>query len=94
MQAVNLVFLIAFLARATTVFAQNSITPQVITGAESGICPSLEDRDTVRQDLQSVVLSVLQQSNTNVSTFRCGPGQWYRVAYLNMSDPTQQCPSA
>ena len=24
----------------------------------------------------------------------CGPGQWYRIAYLNMSDPTQQCPSA
>ena len=24
----------------------------------------------------------------------CGPGEWHRVAYLNMSDPTQQCPSA
>lgn len=24
----------------------------------------------------------------------CGTGLWYRVAYLNMSDPSQQCPSA
>ena len=24
----------------------------------------------------------------------CGPGEWRQVAYLNMSDPTQQCPSA
>ena len=23
----------------------------------------------------------------------CGPGLWYRVAFLNMSDPSQQCPS-
>ena len=24
----------------------------------------------------------------------CGVGLWYRVAFLNMSDPSQQCPSA
>ena len=24
----------------------------------------------------------------------CGPGRWYRVAGLNMSDPSEQCPSA
>ena len=24
----------------------------------------------------------------------CGPGPWYRVAYLNMSNPVEQCPSA
>ena len=25
---------------------------------------------------------------------QCGAGLWYRVAFLNMSDPSQQCPSA
>ena len=25
---------------------------------------------------------------------QCGDGLWYRVAHLNMSDPSQQCPSA
>ena len=24
----------------------------------------------------------------------CGPGLWYRVAYLNMTDPSQKCPPA
>ena len=24
----------------------------------------------------------------------CGPGLWWRVAYLDMTDPSQQCPSA
>ena len=24
----------------------------------------------------------------------CGAGQWYQIAFLNMSDPSQQCPPA
>ena len=24
----------------------------------------------------------------------CGDGIWYRIAYLNTTDPSQQCPSA
>ena len=38
-----------------------------------------------------------QQFIFYVSVIRqCGNGQWYHVAYLNMSlsDPSQQCPSA
>ena len=35
--------------------------------------------------LQSQLASLQIQSN-------CGPGQWHRVAYFNMSDPNQQCP--
>ena len=31
----------------------------------------------------------------NVSILpQCGKGLWYRIAYLNMTDPSQQCPSA
>ena len=41
-------------------------------------------------DIQSIQTQIL-----NFQTqFYCGPGQWDRVAHLNMSDPTQQCPSA
>ena len=30
----------------------------------------------------------------NLTVFpECGDGLWYRVAYLNMTDPSQQCPS-
>ena len=29
---------------------------------------------------------------TIVSKEECGPGKWKRIAYLNMSDPAQQCP--
>ena len=97
MLAVKLVILIAFFAKTdvVTVVAQNSMLLQVIPGTEPGICASQEDRDVARQNLQSATSSAIQQFENNVAlSARCGPGQWYRVAYLNMSDPTQQCPSS
>ena len=98
MVGVKIVILIAFLAKmhVATVFAQSSVGPQVIPGTESGTCPSQEDRAASRRNLESATLSILQQrfGNDNAMSARCGPGQWYRVAYLNMSDPTQQCPQS
>ena len=91
MLAVKLVISIAFFV--VTVFAQDSVGPEVIPGTE--ICPSQEDRDAARQNLHSAASNAVQQFiNDNTVIARCGPGQWYRVAYLNMSDPTQQCPSS
>ena len=90
MLVVKLVILIVKI-EVVTVFAQNSVGLQVIPGTE--ICPSQEDRDAARQNLHSAASSAIHQFvNDNTVIVRCGPGQWYRVAYLNMSDPTQQCP--
>ena len=33
------------------------------------------------------------QSTSQLLQLHCGAGEWYRVAYLNMSNPTEQCPS-
>ena len=33
-----------------------------------------------------------QAENLQVQLY-CGAGEWHRVAYLNMSDPSEQCPS-
>ena len=48
--------------------------------------------------LQSQVISLViyvktQGGNLQLQVY-CGPGEWRQVAYLNMRDPTQQCPSA
>ena len=41
----------------------------------------------------SIASSTIQQFENDIAvSARCGLGQWYHVAYLNMSDPTQQCP--
>ena len=47
---------------------------------------------------------ILHQTRRNISNTlsklflflvpECGDGLWYRVAYLNMTDPSQQCPPA
>ena len=65
-------------------------TPWQIVGGV-GSCPSPEQGE-----------STLSQINSNISSFlsilmavsQCGDGLWYRVAYLNMSDSTQACPSS
>ena len=45
-------------------------------------------------DLRSQVTSLRTQFTGLQLQLYCGPGEWHQVAYLNMSDPTQQCPSA
>ena len=45
-------------------------------------------------DRISHFISSVQTQNENLQTqLYCGPGQWYRVAYLNMSNHREQCPS-
>ena len=54
-------------------------------------CPSQDKLDIAIQSINKRVLDTVQQIHL---VPRCGDGLWYRVAYLNMSDPSQQCPSA
>ena len=54
-------------------------------------CPAQEDVDAVRQTLRASAQKIAQKLEYNPD---CGPGLWYRVAYLNISDSSQQCPSA
>ena len=71
--------------------SDNDITAaptQLVTTCKS-ISQMLFQVDTKINDLTSLLLQNMNmepQSN-------CGPGLWYQVAHLNMSDPSQQCPS-
>ena len=76
---------------------------QVLQGDGSQTCPSEEQRELVRNAvenatrrlLQESVVPLLQANMTQLPTEHpCGGSDWRRVAYLNMSDPSQQCPSA
>ena len=56
--------------------------------------------NTLNSQLREVVSS-LSYTDSKVNALqhsepspRCGPGLWQRVAFLNMSDPSEQCPSA
>ena len=39
-------------------------------------------------------ISMLTQNSHLQTQLYCGPGHWNSVAYLNMTDPSQQCPPA
>ena len=75
----------------------NSTTPPGTDGA----CPSQEERDDALQNITDSVQAILHEyynsdmsNSINPINIACGEGQWHKVAYLNMSDPSQQCPSA
>ncbi len=57
-----------------------------IASDEIGTCLTQQQLDTALDNQRNNIASFLR--------IECGGGQWTRVAYLNMSDPTQSCPPA
>ena len=72
---------------------------QVLQGDGSQTCPSEVQRGIARSVVKNATQSLLRESvipllQTNTTDYSCGGSTgWRRVAYLNMSDPSQQCPS-
>ena len=68
---------------------------QVLQGDGSQTCPSEEQRERVRNEVDTATLRLLRESVVPLlQDYSCGGSTgWRRVAYLNMSDPFQQCPS-
>ena len=71
---------------------------QVLQGDGSQTCPSEAQRGITRNEVKNDTQRLLRESVVpllQLQTFSCGGSTgWRRVAYLNMSDPSQQCPSA
>ena len=85
---------------ASTQSTINQISMQ-LNAANSNITSVLNQLDTTQTNI-SYIAKELDAANSNISSVQtqvgylhpCGPGEWHRVAYLNMGDPAQQCPSA
>ena len=80
----------------------NSIT-SVATALERNISQLSIQLDAINSNITSVAttaekniasLDVLYRTFALSTQPACGTGLWYRVAHLNMTDPSQQCPSA
>ena len=60
----------------------------------SQICPSEAQRGLLRNEVTNAERRVLRESVTPLLRYSCdGSTGWRRIAYLNMSNPSQQCPS-
>ena len=64
--------------------AVNNDVKSVATTVESNISQLHTQLDAVNKLTISVKAEVIR--------IHCGSGEWHRVAYLNMTDPSQQCP--
>ena len=70
---------------------QEIVPSVVIRGTGDGTCPAQEVMDEQRNATKSNVQQILD------ARYPCacgGSGEWSRIAYLNMTDSTQQCPSS
>ena len=75
---------------------------QVLQGDDGQTCPPEEQREIVRNEVRDATQRLLRESvapllQANMTQLPaehpCGGSGWRRVAYLNMSNPSQQCPS-
>ena len=64
--------------------------PVVVLPDSGCMCPS---DLSVRENITGIVQTILLNEDYHDSHPSCGPGLWKRIAYINMSDPSQQCPS-
>ena len=102
-----LVYLICIAVASFAVLAQpavaqgaNTTLPltypgQVLQGDGSQTCPSEAQRGITRNEVNNATQRLLRESVVPLlQGYSCGGSiGWRRVAYLNMSDPSQQCPS-
>ena len=59
---------------------------KVLRGSAAGTCPSEQDTIDAKDELR--------QNLADLPTYSCGgSGGWRRVGYLDMTDPSQSCPS-
>ena len=88
--AATIIFI--FMLRNEPVKMRQTVKPIAVSGDPSRRqCPTEEQRANTLQAIRNNVNNCIR----DVITFRtpCGVGDWERVAFLNMSDPSQHCPS-
>ena len=87
-----LILLLVATIKLTTAQQVSTAIPLVaLKGNGRETCLSLKERENGYIKLRGQVKNFLE--NYKVIP-ECGDGLWYRVAYLNMTDPSQQCPSS
>ena len=92
--AVLITRIVILLLLTLTSIALSAATFSQITSEQSKLA---RQQDKIEDTLRSVLTQTnsTQTKDTSPQTqSQCGPGLWWRVAYLDMTDPSQQCPSA
>ena len=75
------------------------ISPLTLTGAgndNDNVCPPQASLEQARVNISTVVRGLVKNfiRETYDIIQECGSGEWHTVVNLDMTDPSQQCPSA
>ena len=103
----TVIYLVCIAVASFTVLAQPAVAQgangtlpitysgEVVPGDGSQTCPSEEQLEIERNKVDNATLSLLRESVVPLlQGYSCGGSTgWRRAAYLNMSDPSQHCPS-
>lgn len=86
----NLVVLLLVLVAAaiSRTYAQVRY-PAMMIPVANGVCPLHADREAVIDQIKADVRNILRNYSTDICD---GTSGWNRIAFLDMSDPTMQCP--
>ncbi len=92
-------YAVVIIAVGSSCFAQQPlpavVPPVTVEGTGSGVCPAAQEIGQARNSTKSAIRLALRDTvipNLDRSSCRCGGSEWTRIAHLNMSDPSQQCP--
>jgi dynein heavy chain len=94
--AIASILFTVFFYQVRLAYNQSTINTVAIP-SESVHCLTPEQRRNTIRQLRENIYSILNEQQLEIIESivpECGDGLWYRVAYLNMTDPSQQCPPA
>ena len=91
-------FLILSVSHECSASLPVTLSPSVINNVTGGPCPSVQERNSIRDELLTEVEALLRNRVIPALNLRSlcpcgGRDDWTRIAFLNMSDPSVQCPS-
>ena len=84
--------LVALSSHTSALQTHISLPILAVEGNDNYVCPPREELQAVLDKLRNNISDKLE-SVTIPNTSPCGPGNWRLHFYLNMSEPSQSCPS-
>ena len=101
MMATRLVLFLIIITPVMSVdrFEPVNLAPLTITGnfkQGAHACPSNDRREELKQNISATVQEIITTwfvPHSPDLDHPCGPGSWRRVAFLNMTDTAQLCPT-
>ena len=97
--SMKLIFFMAMLLAVILFISLGAIVLSIIsfTASDSIKCDTMNINSTIVSQLGIQLdalnsLAIIEQAQ--ITKLHCGDGIWHQVAYINMSNPSHQCPSA